>query len=666
MLINKKILFIGLLFFLPLLGFSQDKKKQWTLEKAMRVNDISNISFSPNQKYLTYVLQKNILNSKGSWIKNAQIHLVNLSKKTDTILTKKGNNYLNPKWSFDGKYIAYTFQSANDSVMHLWIMKSDGTQKKQITQNTTAITSFAWSPNHYAIAYVTQLHYLALKVEDENDHPIDINNIFDYSDLHLIELKNIQPTDDILTSGLKKLYKFSLLTWGNNGTTILFTKTRSNRNDIWDTGKLIQFDLTSMQEKPVLMTPENLPVQAARYSSDHTKLALLSSGAIYNMDISSGKVTKLATANDELFIDIIGWSQNSQKIYTLEKYHTYYRVLALSANGQTYNAISLPHKMITLPVLAHDGDTLAFALQDSNQPIEIFLSSIKRPTSAQLTQINSTIKNTLWGKTKIVHWKSSDGLTIEGLLTYPENYQPNHQYPLLVELHGGPGDSFVQRFVARKSVFPIANFSSNGYFYFRPNVRGSSGYGGTFRYLNQKDWAGLDYQDVISGVQFLIRQGFIKRDKIGILGWSYGGYLAAWAISHSTLFKAASIGGGIVNLVSYTGTNDLPNSFLPKNLENYFWNDKKLYIERSPIFYVNHIHAPVLLEYGENDHRVPKSQGYELYNALKILNIPTTLLIYPNTEHSIRDPNLVFQSAQKNLVWFNYYFYVSIAPRQVI
>ena len=653
--IKKNFLLVCILFILPLSGLTQGKVKHWTLKDAMKINDISNLSFSPNQQYLTYTLEKNILTSKGIWIRSSQIHLVNLQKKTDIILTRKGNKYSNPKWSFDGKYIAYTFQRANDPMMHLWVMKSDGTEKRQITENTTPITSFAWSINRYAIAYVTQLHYPVSKAEDKNNRPVDVNNTFDYSDLHLIELKNNKPMDRRLTSGFKKRYKFNIVTWKKNGKGIVFSQIPSNRHDVWDIGKLMQFNLTAMKAKPMLIKSENLPVQDAMYSNDNKKLALFSSGIIYNMDINKGKLTKLATDHGELFTNIIGWSHNNQKIYALEKYHTYYRILALSTNGRTYNVVSLPHKMITLPTLAQDSHTLAFGLQDSNQPVEIFLSSIQQPKPEQVTHINPVLKHVLWGKTKVIHWKSVDGLVIEGLLTYPKNYQSNHQYPLLVELHGGPGSSFVQRYVARKSVFPIANFSADGYFYFRPNVRGSSGYGSIFKHLNQKDWGGLDYQDVIFGVQSLIQKGLIKKDKIGVLGWSYGGYLAAWAISHSPLFKAASIGGGIVNLVSYTGTNDLPNNFLPQNLGNYFWDDKTLYIDRSPIFYVNQIHAPVLLEYGENDQRVPKSQGYELYHALKILNVPTTLLIYPNTEHSIKDPNLLFQSAQKNLAWFQYY-----------
>jgi len=146
--------------------------------------------------------------------------------------------------------------------------------------------------------------------------------------------------------------------------------------------------------------------------------------------------------------------------------------------------------------------------------------------------------------------------------------------------------------------------------------------------------------------------GVADPKRIGIQGWSYGGYMAAWAVTQSRLFKVASVGAGITDLVSYTGTNDLPN-FVPNALGGFFWNNQKLYIERSPIFHVQHVEAPVLLQYGKKDFRVPPTQGMEFYRALKLRGIPTKLILYPDTYHPITIPQLAFDSAKTNLAWFN-------------
>ena len=374
------------LSFLTLSVFSQQNIKKWTLKDAMGINNITNINFSPDDQYLTYVLSKNVKNQEQVWISDQQIHRINLKDLSDETLTNKGYQYSQPKWSFDGQYIAYLFQDENQDVAHLWRMKPDGSEKEQITENTNPITCFEWSPNRYAIGYVTTSHYPTIAPEEQNLHPANINNTFTYSNLHLLELKDSLPSPDkILAAGLGNRNKFYIFDWNNSGDTILFSKVKSNRNDLWNYGDLTQFNFVNQTEQPVSMMPKQRPVQAAQYSHDNTQVALLSSKLVYIMNTDTGGLTQLATDDGELPIDLIGWSQDDQYVYVLEKYHTYYRMLALSSDGKKYRIIPLPHQMITSPVLSKRGDKLGLTLQDSNKPIEIFLYSIKKSKPKKLT-----------------------------------------------------------------------------------------------------------------------------------------------------------------------------------------------------------------------------------------------------------------------------------------
>jgi len=326
----------------------------------------------------------------------------------------------------------------------------------------------------------------------------------------------------------------------------------------------------------------------------------------------------------------------------------------LPINGHAAKTITPLNKLINGININQDHHFFSFTMQDSTHPIEAYISPLTIFNARKISHVNKNPSLYPLGKTVLIHWQAKDNVKIEGLLTYPVNYHKGHRYPLIVEIHGGPGDVFYQRYIARNSVFPIAVYAAEGYAYLRPNIRGSLGYGLHFRQLNKNDWGGKDFQDVLSGVKQVIKMGIADPNHIGIQGWSYGGYMTAWAITQTHLFKAAVIGAGITDLISYTGTNDLPY-FVPNALGGYFWNKETLYLKRSPIFFVKHVTTPTLLEYGENDIRVPKTQGFEFYRALKLRKIHTKMLVYPDTQHSITKPQLIFDAAKQDLLWFNRY-----------
>src|SRR5262249_47554496 len=154
------------------------------------------------------------------------------------------------------------------------------------------------------------------------------------------------------------------------------------------------------------------------------------------------------------------------------------------------------------------------------------------------------------------------GREIEGLLTLPTKYEQGKKYPLLLVIHGGPAGAFTEQFIASASPYPLAVFSDRGYATLRVNPPRSSRYGQEFRYANYKDWGGGDFQDLMTGVDHVVKQGIADPEKLGVMGWSYGGFMTSWVITHTKRFKAASVGAGVTNLVSFTGTADIP-SFIP-------------------------------------------------------------------------------------------------------
>jgi dipeptidyl aminopeptidase/acylaminoacyl peptidase len=185
----------------------------------------------------------------------------------------------------------------------------------------------------------------------------------------------------------------------------------------------------------------------------------------------------------------------------------------------------------------------------------------------------------------------------------------------------------------------------------RANPRGSSGYGRPFRFANYGDWGGGDYGDIIAGVDALIAQGVADPDRLLIMGWSYGGYMTSWAITQTHRFRASCIRAGVTDLVSFTGTADIPG-FLPDYLGAEFWVEPKLYLQRSALFNAQGVTTPALIQHGAVDARVPLSQSLEFYNALKRQGVPVEMIIYPRQAHDMSEPRMAIDVRKRPVEWF--------------
>ena len=272
----------------------------------------------------------------------------------------------------------------------------------------------------------------------------------------------------------------------------------------------------------------------------------------------------------------------------------------------------------------------------------------------QVSRANDSHRQMPHGKTEAVKWKSKDGREIEGLLTYPVGYTAGTKVPLILNIHGGPAGVFLQNYIGGRGSYPLATFASKGYAILRPNPRGSSGYGTEFRRANFKDWGGMDYEDLMTGVDHVIAMGVADPNRLGVMGWSYGGYMTSTIITKTKRFKAASAGAPVTNLMSFNGTADIP-SFVPDYFGGEFWENPEVYAKHSAMFNIKGVTTPTLVQHGEADIRVPIEQGYQLYTALKRQGVPTRMLILPRQPHGPNEPKMQIAAMQSNLDWFEKY-----------
>jgi len=306
------------------------------------------------------------------------------------------------------------------------------------------------------------------------------------------------------------------------------------------------------------------------------------------------------------------------------------------------------------------GATAVFLRQDSEHPQEVY-RWVPDGAPVRLTNTNPQAAEFLSFKKNMMTWKATDGLEIEGLLIYPPGYRQGQKVPLVLNVHGGPAGTHSNTCTVASRLYPWPLFAQKGYAILFPNPRGSGGYGEDFRAANRRDWGGKDYEDIMAGVDALIERGVVDRDHMAVCGWSYGGFMPSTIVTKTDRFRAAVVGAGVTDLMSMVGTCDIPE-FNRSYFDSWPWEDPKFYVDHSALMHAGNVKTPTLLVHGQADERVPTSQGWEFYTALKKRGVPTDLLLLPRQPHGPREPRLLKAVQEWHLDWINKY---TLAPAPV-
>jgi dipeptidyl aminopeptidase/acylaminoacyl peptidase len=301
---------------------------------------------------------------------------------------------------------------------------------------------------------------------------------------------------------------------------------------------------------------------------------------------------------------------------------------------------------------SRDGSRVAVVRQAAGIPPEIWAGPIGN--WKQVTHLNAEVKPA-WGETRNVHWMNGN-TRVQGWLTLPKDFNPSKTYPLVVNVHGGPSHACTSHWDEGL----IGAESALGYFTLCPNPRGSYGQGEAFTQGNVKDFGGGDYHDIMAGVDALAKQYPIDGKRLGIWGHSYGGYMAMWAETQSTRFAAAVAGAGLSDWLSYYGVNDIDEWMVPFFGASVY-DDPAVYAKSDPMHFVKAVKTPTLILVGDRDGEVPMEQSVEWWHALKAMNVPTTLVVYPNEGHLFVKPADARDYNLRTLEWFEEWFAKSAA-----
>jgi dipeptidyl aminopeptidase/acylaminoacyl peptidase len=299
--------------------------------------------------------------------------------------------------------------------------------------------------------------------------------------------------------------------------------------------------------------------------------------------------------------------------------------------------------------LTKDGGFSAVIRQSYTSPPEVETGAPGK--WKPITRLNAAVRP-LTGKATNVHWQS-DEFDVQGMLIEPPSVEAGVRYPLVVKVHGGPASAHYPLFPASPDSYD-AILANQGYFVFKPNPRGSYGQGEAFTRANVKDFGYGDLRDVLSGLDAVQRNAPVDPARVGICGWSYGGYITMWALTQTDRFKAAVAGAGVSNWLSYYGTNNIDTWMIP-----YFgasvYDDPKVYERSSPLTFIKNVRTPTLIVGGDRDAEVPITQSYEYWNALRRFGVKTEFVVYPDEGHHFFKHSDQVDLMERVVDWFNTY-----------
>ncbi|MGH9840162.1 MAG: prolyl oligopeptidase family serine peptidase [Blastocatellia bacterium] len=645
-----------LFFALP--AYAQTRRAM-TPEDVVALNRASDAQISPDLRRVAFVV--------AAWDReadrfNADLWLVDENRQV-VRLTSHAKRDDHPRWSPDARRIAF-LTDRSEGGAQIWSSNSIGPmipmggEPELLVAHKTAIQAFEWSPDGRFIAFLAE----EARDKPKTKPPVVADEDHAYAHLWLYELATKQVRQ--LTRGARHVTSFN---WNQAGSQIVLTARNSPLLVDNQTAEVFvvpaavlgaPYDAAAWRQITKGNGAETMP----RFSPDGQWISYLARAdgdptvgpeRIHLTSIANG-TTRVLARNFDGYVTNYRWVFDSQRVIF---------TAGLGVNTQIYTmpiAGARPAQALTRSdgvnssfSTTPDGMNIAFIHENPRLASEVALLAARIMVPIFLTQLNPQSEQWALGQVEAIKWKSNDGTEIEGVLVYPVGYQTGRRYPLVTYIHGGPEGAYSKGFNTSWGAFPQI-YAGNGYAVFMPNFRGSSNYGAKFARSNARLVGKVDYEDILSGIDDLVRRGIADESKLAVAGWSYGGYLSGWIIGHTNRFKCAAYGAGLSNAVSYWGTADIVHQ--RERLHGGVpWESRKMYDEQSPLNYLTNAKTPALIFHGEKDERVPLGQSQETYRTLKRLGVPAQLVIYPDQGHGILVPSYQLDKIKREFAWVEKY-----------
>ncbi len=633
------------------------ERRPMTVDDVLELRTVSDPQISPDGRWIAYVVTE--LDRERD-VSDSDIWMVPSEGGTPYRATRGPKRDSAPSWSPDGSWLA--FLSDREGKTQVYGISPRGGEAWRVTDWESGVTAFALSSDGTRIAFTASAKQSEAEEELEKlrGRPI----VWDSSYATAFSRLWVAPIDEkrragAVTQRSPDTLHVSGLAWAPDSRALAWAARPSPILRAYRFADVFVQDTVAAEPRRVTSMPGGEGV--VEWTSELGLIVAATAHELgtYNrqlwrVPLAGGEPVSLTGGLDEHAGYVVG---AGGELLVEAAYRTSRRLYRIALedglpSGEP-QAVGDDRLFVHSFSATRDGRTLAFIGEGPATPPNVYVSSSRRLRPKRLTDVNPQVSGFALGEHRIVSWKSAaDGEEIEGVLTLPVGYQEGERVPLLLVIHGGPAGVSRNRFAASRGAYPIQVFAGLGYAVLQPNYRGSTGYGERFRGLNRGDISGRDWIDINSGVDHLIEIGIADPERLGIMGWSFGGHHTYWGITQTDRFAAASAGAGANDLISMYSQTDLPE-FYHTYLGPQPWEDFELYEERSAYRNVEEVTTPLLIQVGERDERVPAEQSIQFYEAVKAIGkTPVKLVIYPSEPHGIRSPRHRRDLMLRNVEWF--------------
>jgi len=608
------------------------------------LSDFSNVAISPDATRVAW--QQTVHHASAVWTENLSTRVaVRVS-----VAGARSADAMSPVWSPDGTRLAFLSDARTKGRASVYVANTNGGGVHLLAALGGLPQRLTWSPDgkHLALLYIAHPHRLAGATSAGARDVGVIGTITDEQQIATVDAST--GVLSLVTPSVDYVYEYA---WSPDSSHFACTYARGNGDNNWWVAKLASVPASGSVMHD-LLAPK-FQMNDPQWSPDGTQIAVIGGlmsdfgpvgGDVYIVDAQSGNsrdVTPGATFNAA----DLHWTQNNRIVLVAHVLGALHLLSLDPRSGATTTLLAGEESLRSLS-LAKNGVQMALVRTSFATPSEVWAGTAQ--SLRQVTRANAGVPK-LYGKAVSLTWKS-DPYNVQGWLIYPLQFDSSKKYPMIALIHGGPSSEWTPSYDYRF----VAALTARGYFVYEPNPRGSFGQGEAFTAANVKDFGYGDWRDDLAGIDAAIAAAPIDPNRLGLFGWSYGGYMAMWAETQTTRFKAIVGGAGIVNWQSYYGQNQIDQWMIPFFGASVY-DDPAVYAKSSPITFIKDSHTPILILQGERDEEVPAPQAFEFYHAMQTLGVPSQLVVYADEGHGPRQPKNQIDILQRMVGWFDKYLH---------
>ena len=651
-------------------AYQVEGKRGITPEDYFAFESISDPHISPDGKLVAYVVttvdQKQNRRNSSIWMASID------GSRAPWRFTTSPQSSNSPRWSPDGQSLAFISSrpgadgsATTESRPQLWLLSMSGGEARRVTSLKNGASNFQWSPDGTRLACLSRTGPSDNRqdTKDKSDVRHYSHISYKFNDTGWFDDKRSHIwIVDVKTGTAKQLtygddWNDTDPQWSPDGTRIAFVSNRTgkeydeNRNvDVWvtgsDGGQITKISDHEEGDNSPRWSPDGKTIAyIGRVREDEHPKIWLAPGA-------GGSSSVLAARNLDLIPSDLDWAEAGKALYFQTGVKGETHLYGVDLASKDLRPVTSGARAVRGVDINDKTQRMVYTSNDFKHLDDLYVSDLSGANERKLTRLNEA----LWRQLELqdverISYKGADGWDIDGFFVKPVGFQEGKKYPMILSVHGGPAGMYGVDWFHEFQVY-----AERGWAVFFTNPRGSTGYGEKFERGIVGEWGGKDYQDVMNGVDTILKKyAWIDRDRLGVTGGSYGGYMTNWIVSHTNIFKAAVTLRSVVNFISDDGTRDGAYGH-KRDFGGDIFEKFDLYWDRSPLKWAKNVKTPTLILHSDNDLRVPLEQGEQWFRALKHFGVTTEFVIFPRENHNLTrtgEPKHLVESLNWQIYWFD-------------